>query len=183
MGLACSAADANPQPTSSFGTAVATLAATTSPTPKPLSLAPVRAASQPTSDASYPRLRRSYSRESMRLHDCASLQQDGSIVGQACPPRIIAVGPRVVAPTHSDVAVRFNVESPSAIEIASDIVSDQARRIHGKLEQQTLSPHERRTINYSVHVFEAAPAIEARIAVHGVAPLDFRITDLQIDVR
>lgn len=134
-------------------------------------------------DLDYPGLRRAYSPADMRLHPCASLMSDGSVVGRDCPAGVVLSGPRVVAPTHSDVRVRFEIESTGDVELVSDIVSDEERREHGRLDQLRVPAREARTISYGVHVFEAAPRVEARVAVRGRSQSDFSIRGLEIEVR
>lgn len=178
LALACKTAEASrdPQPRSLDETVVALTAAEAIATPD--APKPVLAI-----DQVYPGLRRSYSRAEMKLHPCTTPGEGGAIIGHKCPSGVVAFGPSAVAPTHSDVCVRFDIESQSRFELASDIVSDNARQRHGKLVGQTLAPKEKRSIDYCVHVFEAVPRVDARIALHSDAPLDFRITNLEVSVR
>lgn len=187
LGSACSTAEASPEP-DALDTVVSALntsgpSASSSVLSDMLSaLVLAEALEEPTNNVIYRGLRRTYSLEDMQLHRCASLQGDGSVVGHECPSGIVAVGPRVVAPTHSDVRVRFTIEASHGIELVTDIVSDKSRQLLGKLDNQTLGANELRTISYTVHVFEAAPTVEARIGVSGRAPIDFRISGLEVQV-
>jgi hypothetical protein len=180
LGLACSTAEASHEARNSLDTIVAPLDAADRIAPADV---PFPRASQRDADIAYVGLRRAYSAADMRFHACAALGGDGRVVGHDCPAGVVVSGPRIVAPTHSDVRVRFEIESEGGVKLMSAVVSDDVRRVHGGLDLQTLSAHEKLTVTYGVHVFEAAPALEARIALRGDAPLDFHITNLEIEVR
>lgn len=184
LALACSTAEASREllPTS-LDTTVAALAVADPVASAPAMAAPAPRQPQPDIDTVYPGLRRAYLPAEMQLHACASLATDGSIVGHDCPAGIVVSGPRVVAPTHSDVRVRFEIEASGGVELVSDIVSDDARQLHGRLDRQRLPDGDKRGIGYGVHVFEAAPDVEVRIAVRGPGPSDFRISGLEVEVR
>jgi len=184
LALACSTAEASRELLApSLDTTVAALAVADPVASAPAIAAPGPHQPQPDIDSVYPGLRRAYLPAEMRLHACASLATDGSIVGHDCPAGVVVSGPRVVAPTHSDVRVRFEIEASRGVELVSDIISDEARRVHARLDQQVVPARERRAIGYGVHVFEAAPAVEARIFVRGPGPIDLRISGLEVDVR
>jgi hypothetical protein len=119
----------------------------------------------------------------MRLHACASLHEDGSIVGKNCPPGIVVSGPSVVSPTHSDVRVHFEIESPASFDLSSEIVSDNALRQHGAVLEKAAPGDRKRSIDHQVHVFEATPKLEARVSVLGAEPVDFRISGLELRVQ
>jgi hypothetical protein len=119
----------------------------------------------------------------MKLHPCAKLNDDGSVTGKACPSSLVVFGPYVSVPNKSEVQLRFDIESPSELQLTSDVISDSAKQFHGALDELLLSANDKRSVSYRLHVFETARTLEARIGLRAQGPIDFTITDLALNVR
>jgi hypothetical protein len=128
-------------------------------------------------------LRRSYSSSDMKFHACATPEEDGTIIGKQCPSAIVVFGPYVTVPADADIRLRFDITSPMAVKLTSDVLSNSARQFHGALEEQDLAANQKRTISYRIHVFDSVNTLETRVGVRTDVPLDFTITDLRLTIQ
>ena len=119
----------------------------------------------------------------MKVHPCVERRDDGTIVGTACPSSLVVFGPYVTVPGKSEVQLRFDIESPSELQITSDMISDSAKQFHGALDELLLSANAKRSVSYRLQVFEMAHTLEARIGLSAPRPIDFTISNLSLNVR
>jgi hypothetical protein len=160
------------------------LGASAGPLVHHLKLAP-KAAAPPAIPASSPAdpLRRDYRAKDMVLHQCASLDAEGAIVGKGCAGGFAVFGPYVSVPANAEVRVQFDVQASQDVTVSSDVVSDLGRRSHGSLSDQAIVANHSQSLWYQVHVDGAAQAVEARLMVRSKALVDFRITNLTLAIR
>jgi hypothetical protein len=128
-------------------------------------------------------LRRLYNAGDMKMHPCATPQEDGTIVGKQCPSALVVFGPYVTVPAKSDVKLRFDIESSATLRVMSDVLSNSAKQFHGAIDEQTILSREKRTISYRIHVFDAVRTVESRIGIRTDAPVDFTISNLTLSVE
>jgi hypothetical protein len=130
-----------------------------------------------------PSLRRSYGSNEMKVHACATRQDDGTLVGEGCPSGIVVFGPYVSAPANANVRLQFEIESPTQLHVMSDVLSSSAKQFHAALEDEVLQPNQPRTVSYRIHLFDSARALEARIGIRADEPSRFKISNLQLSVQ
>lgn len=128
-------------------------------------------------------LRRSYAPADMKFHSCADVQDDGAIVGKACPSALVVFGPYVTVPPQSEVQLRFNIQSKRPLKLMSDVLSEGAKQFHGALETEVTEADGTQAVNYRIHVFDAVRALETRIGIRTEAPADFKITNLSMSIQ
>jgi hypothetical protein len=128
-------------------------------------------------------LRTIYKASDMRLHECAKLQADGSVVGENCPSAFIVFGPYVAAPGNADVRLTFDIESGGDVVVASDVVSAMAKTFHGAMDEQAVSATAPRRLTYRIHFFQPTYALETRLWVRGEGASNFKISNLALEVK
>ncbi len=128
-------------------------------------------------------LHREYTAADMQLHGCVARQADGRLVGKGCPSGIVVFGPYVAAPSSSDLFLKFDIESSGELRLTSDVISGGAKQFHAAVEDQAVQPRRKRTIQYRVHLFDAARALETRIGVRADGATDFVISDLSVHIQ
>jgi hypothetical protein len=128
-------------------------------------------------------LRRGYGPADMKLAQCATLEKDGTILGNGCPSNFVVFGPYVSAPGNSNLRISFEIQSDGPIAVTSDAISEVGKRFHGVMDEQTISSGEKRKLGYGIHLFEPVTALEARIGVRADKPVKFKITNLTINVQ
>jgi hypothetical protein len=88
-----------------------------------------------------------------------------------------------MGPANSDVRVSYEIQSPEKIGVGGDMVSDVGKKLHGSMDEQSVGANELRKIGYSIHLFEPAKALEVRVGVHGIGPVDFKITNFNVTIH
>lgn len=127
--------------------------------------------------------RRSYGASDVKVHECATVQDDGTIVGENCPSAFVVFGPYVFAPNNSDASLSLDLEASSKLVIAGDIVSSAAKNLHAAIGDQELAAGETRRIAYKVHFYQPAEGVEARFWIRGDDPTSFKIRQLALEIR
>lgn len=138
---------------------------------------------QPSPAAEDLALRRSYYATDMKVHACVTRRDDGHIIGKNCPPAFVLFGPYVTVPANSDVQLRFDIEARSKLSLTSDMISNGAKQFHGALDEQLFDVSDRRSVSYRIRVFEATRSLETRIGIRADAPVDFEITNLEVNIQ
>jgi hypothetical protein len=141
------------------------------------SVAPV--ALSPGEDA---KMRRKYGPADMKYDQCIK-RVDATLQGRACPSAIMVFGPYVNVPGNSEVEFSFEIQSPTGVDVYSDMGSQVGKRALGAISTQTLAANEKRRIGYKINMAQPDTAVETRIWVHGAGPVDFDITNLNVTVR
>jgi hypothetical protein len=128
------------------------------------------------------KLRRKYDHADMKYNPCVK-REETTVKGRGCSSGIMVFGPYVNVPGDSEVELTMDIQSPSAINVHSDMGSQVGKRSLGGISPQTLAPNEKRRIGYKINMAQADTAVETRIWVHGTGPVDFDITNLIVQVR
>jgi hypothetical protein len=128
-------------------------------------------------------LRRAYTVNDIKFNECVTVQADGSAIGKDCPPGCVGYGPYVSAPRDSNVRVSFEFESKSPIVVSSDIVSRRAANVHASLHEQHVPEKELRAFSYSVHLFEPAEQMEARLWLRAEGNSNFKLQNFTVAVQ
>jgi hypothetical protein len=128
-------------------------------------------------------LRRSYGADVMKFHGCMKVADDGTLRGEACPSALVVFGPYISAPGNANVRFRFDIESEGQLTVMSDVLSDGAKQFHGAVDEQHVRPDEATTIQYRLHLFERASALETRIGIRVDAPASFTISRLALSIE
>jgi hypothetical protein len=128
-------------------------------------------------------LRRNYGAAEMKLHECTTLEPDGTLTGKQCPSAFVVFGPYVTAPASSNLHLRFDVQSPGTIFVSGDLVSNLTRQFHGSFGDQMVEANRQRTIDYKINLPLSTEAVEARIFIHAEKPSDFKITNFIVGVE
>jgi hypothetical protein len=128
------------------------------------------------------KLRRKFALAELKYNPCIKLKDD-VVQGRGCPSAIAVFGPYANVPGNSELELTFDIQSPTTIDVYSDMGSEGGKRELAALINQTLAPKEKRHFGYKVNMAQPDTAVEARIWVHGAGPVDFDITNLSVTVR
>lgn len=129
------------------------------------------------------RYRRTYGAADVKMHECATMRDTSTIVGENCPSSFVVFGPYVFAPGNADVSLRFELKASSELKIASDIVSAAAQNMHAATPEQRLTAGETTQVAYKVRFFEPAEGLEARLWIGSDAPAWFELRQLAIEIQ
>jgi hypothetical protein len=143
--------------------------------------APIELPQEPPIDEST--LRKTYTVNDIKFHECATVQPDGTVVGKNCPPGCLGYGPYANVPRNSNVRIMFELESQTPVVVSSDVISKGALNFHGGLDEQRLPAKEARTYAYTVHVFEMAERLEARLWFRADGPSNFKLKNVAVVVQ
>ncbi len=128
-------------------------------------------------------LRRSYGADMLKFHGCVQMAEDGTMRGEGCPSALVAFGPYISAPGNANVRFRFDIESEDPLTVMSDVLSDGAKQFHGAVDEQHVSPNEKLTVQYRLHLFDPASSLETRIGIRSDTPASFTITNVALDIE
>jgi hypothetical protein len=128
-------------------------------------------------------LRRTYGAAELKIHECASVEPDGSVKGRQCPSAFVVFGPYVASPANSNLHVRFEVEAQDRIVVSGDVVSQSTRKFHGSFGDTAIDSDHPATIDFKVNVPLATQGIEARIYIRADKPASFDFRNLNVAVE
>jgi hypothetical protein len=125
---------------------------------------------------------RAYGAADMAIQKCMKREEDGTIIGENCPPGSVVFGPYARIGKGATLRVTFEFQAERKLKLISDVVSAGGQIFHGAIDEQELEPKTVRALAYRIHMFQDAIGTEARIWIMSDSPANFRITNLKLVV-